>query len=376
MHSLLEFIFWIAVALIAHTYLIYPLFMVIGFKDSGNSPIAFKEDEDLPQLAILIAAYNEEKVIAAKIHSVFNSSYPKSKLQVIVGSDASTDKTDALVQELCLKYTNLKLVQFKGRVGKIGIINQLVKDHSKAILVLTDANVLFKHETLFELIKWFKDEQVGLVAANIIKESKTNEGISFQEKTYLSFENLIKSAESRAFKIIMGAEGGCFALRQTLFTEVPSNFIVDDFYITLKVMNQNKHTLFNPLALCSEDVSSDSKGEYKRKVRISSGNFQNLMRYKKLLMPKLNGVSFAFFSHKVFRWLTPFLLIFCFLSTIGLLFHYPVFKILLVIQALGFVSPLIALIFPIKISILKYISHFYLMNYGFIKRVCDIFERY
>jgi len=306
MFSLLELLFWLCISLIVHTYVIYPMLMLLVFRQEGIQALEYEHQEELPDLSILIAAYNEEKVIVEKIHSVFNSAYPSSKIHVVVGSDASSDATDQLVEELGGRYPNLQLVRFAGRVGKISIMNQLVKEHGREILVLTDANVMFKHQTLYQLVKWFKDERVGLVAANIIKESENNEGISFQEKKYLSVENLIKSAESKAFQLIMGAEGGCYALRKSLFVQVPSHFIVDDFFITLKVVNQNKFALFCPSAECTEDVNSNASGEYRRKVRISSGNFQNLMHFRNNLWTFWKAKTFVFWSHKVLRWLTPF----------------------------------------------------------------------
>ncbi len=376
MYSALELIFWLCIALIVHTYVLYPMLMLLVFRQESVKLKEYEREEELPEISVLIAAYNEEKVIVEKIHSVVNSAYPSSKIHIVVGSDASTDNTEQLVDNLRARYPNLQLVRFKGRTGKIGIMNRLVEEHGKGILVLTDANVMFKHQTLYQLVKWFKDDRVGLVAANIIKTSSNNEGISVQEKKYLSFENLIKSAESRAFQLIMGAEGGCYALRKSLYVPVPSHFIVDDFYITLKVVNQNKFAMFSPTAECTEDVNSDASGEYRRKVRISSGNFQNLMHFRNNLWPIWQAKSFVFWSHKVLRWLTPFMILMCAVVSYFLSLHSLFFMVLFCLQVIGLVLPLLDTFFEFKNPVIKFASHFYLMNLallqGFFKFVKGI----
>jgi cellulose synthase/poly-beta-1,6-N-acetylglucosamine synthase-like glycosyltransferase len=362
MHNVFLVIFIVSVLFILHTYILYPLTMLLFFPRPRTRVREYTSGDELPELAVLIAAYNEEKVIREKIESVFRTSYPLSRIKVYVGSDASIDNTDQIVEELQQKYPNLELVKFSGRVGKISIINHLQSLGNEEILIMTDANVIFRPGTLLELVKKFKDQNVGIVAANIVKESLNNEGISIQEKKYLSMENKIKASESNAFNLIMGAEGGCYAIRDNLFSKVPLKFIVDDFFITMQVLNRGKYTLFNPAAICVEDVSSDTAGEYRRKVRISSGNFQNLFFFKKNLFPFWKPTGYTFWSHKVLRWLTPFFLIFSLLSSACLIGYHPVFTWLFFIQLLGFLFPLLDYLINFRNSFLKFISHFYLMN--------------
>lgn len=371
MYNLLLIVFFVSVLLVIHTYVIYPLVMVLFFSKPRTGIAEYTTGDNLPGIAVLIAAYNEEEVIKEKIESVFNTTYPLEKIKVYVGSDASADNTDAIVDSLKQTYKNLELVKFQGRVGKINIVNQLQSMSDEELLIMTDANVIFKPGTLFELIKKFKDERVGIVAANIIKESGTNEGITLQEKKYLTVENKIKACESNAFNFIMGAEGGCYAIRDNLFSKVPSKFIVDDFFITIQVINRGKFTLFNADATCVEDVSSDKSGEYRRKVRISSGNFQNLLFFRRILLPVWKPLSYAFWSHKVLRWLTPFFLLLSLISSLCLVIFNPLFIFIFLLQLFGMLLPVFEWLFKIKSPFLKFISHFYLMNlallHGFIK---------
>ena len=375
MYNLLIIILICSSFLILHTYVFYPLFMILIYRNSNHNQLLFYSDDELPSIAILIAAHNEEKVIEKKILSVFNTNYPSSKLKVFIGSDASTDRTDEILSNLTNTYSNIEFIKFKGRVGKISIINHLQSLCDEPVLILSDANVIFKQNTIFELVKYFKDSNVGLVSANIIKESSNNDGISYQEKKYLNFENKIKASESYAFNFIMGAEGGCYAIRNNLFSKVPSNFIVDDFFITMQVLERKNYALLNNLAICIEDVTSDISSEYRRKVRISSGNFQNLFFFKHLLFD-FSSICFAFWSHKVLRWLTPFFIFICLFSSVFLIPYHKFFIWISCIQLLLLLFPLFNYFFKFNNVFLKFIAHFYLMNFalfeGFIKFIKGI----
>ena len=375
MYNLLIIILIGSSLLILHTYVFYPLFMILIYRNSNHNQLLFYSDDELPSIAILIAAHNEEKVIEKKILSVFNTNYPSSKLKVFIGSDASTDRTDQIISNLTNTYSNIEFIKFKGRVGKISIINHLQSLCDESVLILSDANVIFKQNTIFELVKYFKDSNVGLVSANIIKESSNNDGISYQEKKYLNFENKIKASESYAFNFIMGAEGGCYAIRNNLFSKVPSNFIVDDFFITMQVLERKNYALLNNLAICIEDVTTDISSEYRRKVRISSGNFQNLFFFKHLLFD-FSSICFAFWSHKVLRWLTPFFIFICLFSSVFLIPYHKFFIWISCIQLLLLLFPLFNYFFKFNNVFLKFIAHFYLMNFalfeGFIKFIKGI----
>ena len=362
MVNLLVIAFWMCFVFVFHTYILYPFVMIWSFKTPKKQRPSYQSNESLPTVAVLIAAYNEEKVIEQKIRSVFDTNYPLHLIQVLVGSDASSDKTDSILQNLSKEFPNIRLQLFSHRSGKINIVNQLQSMTEAELLFLTDANVMFDRSTIYELVKYFKDEEVGIVASNIVKQSQVEEGITYQEKKYLSLENRLKSAESCAYGIIMGAEGGCYAIRNNLFSRVPIKFNVDDFFITMQVIARGKKTLFNPDALCFEDVHSDSSGEYMRKVRISSGNFQNLLFFRSYLLAFWKPLGFMFWSHKVLRWLTPFFLIFTFLSSAVLAFHGIIYLIAFIIQ----VGLLLLVVLDQYVGVaqrhVRFISHFYMMN--------------
>lgn len=367
MHSVLFIVFIVCGYFILHTYFIYPVCVILFTPKKDIYKNVFSKEDDLPEIAILMAAYNEEKVIHEKIKSVFETDYPLTKITFYIGSDASTDRTDGIIKEWAVKYNQVKLIVFKGRTGKSGIINELAKQSNAQLFILTDANVIIKKETIFNLVRHFKNKEVAQVCANIIKVSNVNAGIASQEKSYIAFENKIKYGESILWKTVMGAEGACYAIRSENFAQVPPKFYMDDFFITMNVVEQGKAIVFDNGAVCYEDVPTQSSEEFKRKVRISIGNFQNLARYKKLLLPFWKGSAFAFLSHKVLRWFTPFFLIISFIASVVLSISCNCFLVISALQLLGFLVPVIDKMININFRPLKFISHFYLMNLALLK---------
>jgi cellulose synthase/poly-beta-1,6-N-acetylglucosamine synthase-like glycosyltransferase len=151
------------------------------------------------------------------------------------------------------------------------------------MLLFTDANIQFSENTIYEMLKHFRNERIGLVGANILNKGIKHDGISFQEKSYVQRENEIKYLEGLNWGSMMGAFGGGFALRSNYSKPIPANFIVDDFYLSVNVLAQGKQAILEPNAICYEDVSNEWQNEFNRKARMQAGNFQNLAVYWKQL---------------------------------------------------------------------------------------------
>ena len=162
----------------------------------------------------------------------------------LLDSDKSTDKTDELVLELTRRYPNLQLVRFEHRTGKSGIINKLVELSKSPIIVATDANIIFTEDTVFQLIKSFKEPEIELVGGNLIYKSKKDTGIAVQEHVYLNWENRIKQRESQRWRLVIGVEGGCYAIRKPAFTTIPPLTFMEDFFITMSVLRKGGHVWF------------------------------------------------------------------------------------------------------------------------------------
>jgi cellulose synthase/poly-beta-1,6-N-acetylglucosamine synthase-like glycosyltransferase len=312
-----------------------------------------------------MALFNEEDVIAEKIDTIINSDFPKDKLQLIIGSDNSTDKTNEIIERYSYDNSFIIFNQFKERQGKSNVINALIAQANGDILILSDANVLFDKHTIKELVKPFFDKSVGLVDSRMTNTGLKKEGISIQEKSYISREVMIKHYEGKIWGTMMGPFGGCFAIRKDLYSPVPKTFLVDDFYLCLKVIDAGYKAINNLNAIVYEDVSNNLNDEFRRKVRIATGDFQNLNEFKKMLWPPYKGLGFSFLSHKVLRWITPILIIISYILN-GILAIDSIFYFIL------FICYNFVLFLPItdfllkKINIhnvlLRFITHFLSMN--------------
>jgi len=370
-------IFWFCVWSVAHSYMLYPLILQLKIFFSGKKVYqSFTSDDELPFVTILMAAYNEELVIGQKIRTIFDTNYPIAKIELWIGSDNSTDNTNEIISNLADEFSNIHFIGFKSRQGKVDIVNQLSEKALGQILIITDANVMFEKNTLFEAVRFFKDDRVGLVDTQMKNYGLKKDGISIQEKSYISREVFVKHLESIAFGTMIGPFGGCFAIRKDLYEKVPPNFMVDDFFECMNVLSKGKLAINNLDAKVYEDVSNVLSIEFNRKIRIATGDFQNLRRFRKLLWPPYRPVAFCFLSHKVIRWFGPFFLIGAFLSNLILIPNSNFYLFLFLLQLIVTILPFIDFIlkkFHLHIVFLRFITHFYTMNLslliGFIKSV-------
>ncbi len=362
----------IALLCLLHTYVFFPLLMRLLLRFSSKKPFISINDNELPFISVLIAAHNEEKVIRDKLNSIIDNQYPEDKLEILVGSDSSTDDTDKQVEMLSEKFSCIKLIQFKNRSGKPAIINQLASRSKGTILVITDANVFFDKDTLRQLAMSFKNHSVGLADTRMVNTGLKKSGISHQEKAYISSEVVTKYAEGKIWGCMMGPFGGCYAVRKELYQPVPENNLVDDFYVNMKVLEQGYQCVSNTDAVVYEEVSNNLKIEYNRKTRIATGNFQNLKTFSHLML-KGKGIGFCFLSHKVLRWLGPLFLIIILICS-GILVFTDRGNLFFEILFAGISLSLILVIFDrmlnqagIHISLLRLNTHFIVMNIALLR---------
>lgn len=359
-----QIIFWISVYAIFHTYLFYPIGVIAFSKFLNKRNSAFDNQGFKPKVAIVFAAYNEESVIKEKIESIYDCDYPTPKISVYIGSDASTDATDTIVKELQEKYANLNFIRFDKRTGKSGIINHLFEICAEEIVLGTDANIIFNGKTISNFVRHFQDNSISLVGGNISYIQKNKLGISTQENTYLSFENKLKQAESNLWSKVQGVEGGLYCIRKKDFSPIPPLTFMEDFYITYSVFSKDGSVLFDKEALGFEDVSTLQEEEFKRKTRISIGNFQNLRRFKGLLLERPFPLGFAFLSHKILRWFTPFLAITTVLAAFILREYSTYINYLYMVLYLLLLTLVDWLLYQLKLNSgpLRYWGHFSMMN--------------
>jgi len=382
-----KIIFWISIVCLLHSYIFYPILMKIGAMNKSNNTIIHEKDGDFPRVSLLMAVYNEESIIREKMNSLLEIDYPIDRYEIFIGSDNSSDKTNDIIQEFCKTNRNIHFYPFTKRTGKPGIINQLVqyctssfpigKDH---IFLMTDASVILQKETIKKLCRHYKNDKIGIVDANMLHTGMQGEGISKSENQYIHQEVLLKHSEGKRWGTMIGPFGGCYALRSDYFQEVPPTFLVDDFYIAMRVLEKGAWVINDLEAVCYESVSHDIKEEYRRKARISAGNFQNLVTFKHLLNP-FSKLGYSFISHKVIRWIGPILILLILISSTILAYYGNLFfVILLILQILWLLFvPLMDYVLNklnFHVFALRSIAYFNIMNVallqGFIRFINGI----
>ncbi len=365
-------VFTISLILLINSFVVYPIVIHLAY---GKKNKIKNQKQYEPTIAIIIAAYNEEKVIAKRIENVASLEYDFNKIEVLIGSDNSNDKTNDILLSYNEKYNWLKIFLFNERKGKAGIINELVNQAKNEILVFTDANTIFQKNTLKELVRDFKDNRVGGVCGKLILiESQDTINESNEESKYWFYENIIKTAEGEA-GISFSANGGIFAIRKNLFEEIPIDKpVTDDLFISLSIVKKGYKFNFAENALAFEEISKNVKDEYKRKVRFSATNFQTLIHFKELIWGKNKLLAYAFFSHKVTRWFLPLVLILLFFSSWITASHSFFGFLVLSIQIFFYFFALIGFIFAnlkYRISLFSIPYYFVVSNHavvnGFVK---------
>ncbi len=367
-------LFWLSAAALIYTYLIYPALLRLIAPYKPSNKIIYSTTGELPRVSVLMAVYNEQDVIKEKIESIINNKLPPGKFEILVGSDASTDNTNNILQQMASSYSFLKHVFFEDRRGKSSIINELAGLTEAEIIIITDANVMLERNAIYHLLKHFKNIHIGLVDSNMKHKGLKDYGISYPENAYITREVEIKYNEGRIWGTMMGPFGGCYAIRKKLYSRVPPVFLADDFYINMKVIIKGYKAIIELDAHVYEDVSNSLCEEFRRKVRIAAGNFQNLKHFYICLFSGTKGLSVSFFSHKVLRWIGPFFLAAIFLCSLLMSGENIFYRYLLYIQLLILIFPVIDYLLGkinIHIIILRFVTHFISMNFallaGFIK---------
>lgn len=367
-------VFWFSVALMFHSYVLFPVLLKLFSAGKKENAILFDlSDANLPDVFIVLSVFNEQGVIKEKLDSIYNTTYPPEKVHVFIGSDNSADGTNQIISNYNHGRAEQQFIPFNERNGKPNVLNALIAliqhrhlDWNKTVFVLTDANVMFTPATIFESVKHFKNESIGMVAANILNKEVVKDGISVQEKSYIQRETQIKYLEGLNWGTMMGAFGACYAMRASLWLPIPPNFIVDDFYLSMNVLKRGYKAITNLQAICHEDVSNEVEVEFGRKARIQAGNFQNLGVYGSMLL-RFNAAAFCFLSHKAIRWLGPLFIGLAYIANICLLPLGQFYVFTFVVQNLLLISPLADAMLKrmgLHLIILRFASYFYVMNFA------------
>ena len=319
-------VFWLSVFLLVHTYVLYPLALVLldalaqaranlrfigGGGDRRGRALA-------PQgmtVTLVVAAYNEESCIDEKLQNSLELDWPKQDLEVLVGSDGSTDATDAKVSANPDPRIRLSAAP---RGGKVAVLNRCIPFARGEVVVLTDANTMLDPAALEKLARHFRDPDVGAVCGRLRLYNPTLK--AYEESAYWTYESFIKFYEGK-HGAVLGANGGLYAIRRSLFRELPPDTVVDDFVIPMRILQSGYRVLYDAEAVAWEETTEDYVKEASRRARIAAGNFQSLKLLGPMLSPRAGFASFAFWSHKLLRWTAPLWLALAFVTNLALLHH-------------------------------------------------------
>jgi len=347
-----------------NTYFLYPI--LIWFLSKLKSTPQKKIENYSPAVSILISAYNEEKVIEKRVKNLLSQNYDKNLIEIIVGSDCSTDKTNEILSRLVTEFPQVKVFLFNERKGKAGVLNDLYKFASNDILIFTDANTEFESNAIRNLVKHFQDPSIGGVSGRLVLiEKKIHQKKGVEEKKYWEYETFIKKSEGD-LGILIGANGGIFAIRKSLFSEIPTDKpVTDDFYLSLSVIKKGYKFIYESLAIGFEEVAKDLSSEFNRKIRFAATNFQTITFFKSLLLNKNLILSYAFWSHKILRWFLPQVMLVVFVINIFLIPADNVYLVTFLIQLLFYLLALIGYLFNIlkvRFGLLSLLFYFLMTN--------------
>jgi len=307
-------VFWTSLLITVYVYLGYPLVLALWARCCAKPVI---HGSELPDVTLIVCAYNEDEVIEQKIQNSLAINYPKEKLQIAIASDGSTDNTNEIVK----KYEDkqLSFYEYRERTGKIGAILQTVPQLKSEILVFSDANTMYAPDALRKLVRNFSDPSIGGVSADVILQNdETNFGES--ESAYYLYERWIQQKESDTGSII-GADGGMYAIRRELFMPPAPNIILDDFVISMNVAKQGKRLVYDYEAKGYEKSTISHSTEFLRKSRVIAGAVQALKQAEGIPGPSQKKLFFSFFSHKMLRWFVPVFLLALLYANVFIVVH-------------------------------------------------------
>jgi cellulose synthase/poly-beta-1,6-N-acetylglucosamine synthase-like glycosyltransferase len=367
----IEIAFWVLLFIVFYAYLGYGilLFVLIKLKRifGTKKPSSANPDYE-PEVTLFVAAYNEKDYVDAKVKNSLSLEYPTEKVKHVWVTDGSNDGTP----ELLRTYEGIEVYHLDARGGKIGAMNRGMQFVKTPIVIFSDGNTMLGHESIRRIVNLFSDPKVGCVSGEkriFGKEKDAAAGAG--EGLYWKYESTLKKWDAELYSVV-GAAGELFAIRTELFQEVEKDTLLDDFIISLRVAQKGYTIQYDPEAYAIESASANVKEELKRKVRISAGGIQSVVRLASLLnIFKFGILSFQYISHRVLRWtLAPLSLLL--MIPLGLiiainegLFKFGFYSILFWLQIVFYAAALLGWYLEnksIKVKLLFVPYYFFIMN--------------
>jgi biofilm PGA synthesis N-glycosyltransferase PgaC len=297
----MKLLFWFCLALVAYAYFGYAIWLWLQVR-LRKRPIL--QEPITPPVSIIIAARNEEANLPAKLENLRLMDYPQDRLQIVVASDGSTDRTASILRE---QAANILPVILDLSSGKACALNEAVKRATGEILVFLDVRQFVDPDAVSELVSCFADSAVGAVSGELVLETSSRALSSDALGIYWKIEKAMRKLESASGSVV-GVTGAIYAIRRELYTEIPPGTILDDVFVPMHVVRSGKRVVFQPSAIARDQIFTEKGKEFSRKVRTLTGNYQ-LLRLAPWLLSPANPLLFRFVSHKLLRLLVPLLLI-------------------------------------------------------------------
>ena len=333
--ALAQFVFWSSAGVIFYVYVGYPLlvFAVSRLFPKPTVRAAFE-----PPVSIIITAYNEERDIRAKLENTLSIDYPPEKLEIIVASDCSSDKTDEIVGEF--KSRGIKLYRQAERKGKTSAQNMAVERAAGEIILFSDATTLYETDVLRAMLPNFADKTVGCVAGKLVYVDASDSSVGKGARSYWNYETFLKESESRACSLI-GTSGCLYSVRKSAYQPMYPE-ACSDFFIATLVYKQGLRTVYEPAAVCTEETNRHSGKEMQMRVRVISQTFNDLWRNREMLNPLRSGFfAVELVSHKILRYGVPFFMILMLLAAGLAAFHSTFFLFVFALQIVFYLTALI-----------------------------------
>jgi cellulose synthase/poly-beta-1,6-N-acetylglucosamine synthase-like glycosyltransferase len=298
-----QLFFWTCVVVLGYVYLGYPLLIYIT---SILFPKPVKYSDIKPTVTILITAFNEQDSIRAKLENTLKIDYPAEKLEILVASDGSTDRTDEIAEQFAKN--GVRLFRQEGRLGKTATQNKAVEVCTGEIILFSDATTMYREDVFQHLLPAFADQSVGCVAGRLVYVDDDSTTVGKGVKSYWNYETFLKIAESRTCSLI-GASGCLYAVRKSAY-EAMYPEACSDFLICTSIYRKGLRSVFAPNAVCFEQTNRRATDEMRMRVRVISQTFTDLWRNRDMLSPFKSGFfAIELISHKVLRYAVPFILL-------------------------------------------------------------------
>ena len=308
----LKILFWLCLFLVFYTYLGYGmlLWLLLRLKRifrGKTTPLVLPTDDDLPHVTLMICAYNEEDVVEQKMANTRQLDYPADKLHVMWVTDGSSDGTNDRLRQ----YPDVEIVYTPERKGKTAALNHGISLVKTELTMMTDANTMVNREAVREIVRCFQDPQVACVAGEKRVMARHEQQTAAEgEGLYWRYESALKRMDSELYSA-MGAAGELNAIRTRFYRPMPENALLDDFVMSMRMVDEGYKIAYTSDAYAMEYGSADLQEESKRKRRIAAGGLQSVWWLRVMMNPfRRFVVAFQFVSHRVLRWtITPIALL-------------------------------------------------------------------